>query len=108
VTADPHVGVVMASGGYPGVYETGLPISGLAEASSVPGVHVAHAGTAMKDGGVVTSGGRVLTVVARGESFEQAIARAYDAVGRIGFRGSHVRTDIGRKALIAAAGRGRA
>ncbi len=108
VTADPRVGVVMASGGYPGAYETGLPISGLAEASSVPGVHVAHAGTAMKDGVVVTSGGRVLTVVARGESFEQAVARAYDAVGRIRFPGSHVRTDIGRKALIAAAGRGRA
>ena len=108
VTGDPHVGVVMASGGYPGAYETGLPISGLADASSVAGVHVAHAGTTTRDGSIVTSGGRVLTVVARGESYEQAVARAYDAVKRIGFRGSHVRTDIGRKALIATAGGGSA
>ena len=107
VTPDPHVGVVMASGGYPGSYETGRPISGFDAAAAVPGVHVAHAGTAMQDGGIVTSGGRVLTVVAHGNSYEQAIARAYDAVGRIAFEGSHVRTDIGRKALAAAdAGRG--
>jgi len=107
VAADPHVGVVMASGGYPGAYETGLPISGLAAAATVPGVHVAHAGTALQGGRVVTSGGRVLTVVARGSSYRQAIDRAYDAVGRISFEGSHVRTDIGRKALIATASPGR-
>ena len=105
VTSDPHVGVVMASGGYPGSYRVGVPISGLDDAASVPGVHVAHAGTALEDGRVVTSGGRVLTVVARGKSYEQAIARAYDGVGRIAFEGSHVRTDIGQKALAAAAGR---
>ena len=63
-------------------------------------VHVAHAGTAIAwTAGIVTSGGRVLTVVARGQSYEQAIARAYDAVGRISFEGMHVRTDIGQKAL---------
>lgn len=106
VVPDPHVGVVLASGGYPGPYRTGLPIRGLEDAAAVPGVHVAHAGTALEGGRVVTSGGRVLTVVARGKSFEQAVARAYDAVGRIAFDGSHARTDIGNKALPAAAGRG--
>ena len=108
VTSDPHVGVVMASGGYPGSYETGRRIDGLAAAADVPGVHVAHAGTALQGGRIVTSGGRVLTVVARGASYPQAIARAYDAVGCISFDGSHVRTDIGQKALIAADSRGRA
>lgn len=106
VTSDPHVGVVMASGGYPGPYETGMPIYGLEDAAKVPGVHVAHAGTALQGGRIVTSGGRVLTVVARGNSFEQAVDRAYYAVGRISFEGSHVRTDIGQKALTATAGRG--
>ncbi len=106
VTSDPHVGVVMASGGYPGSYKVGVPIDGLDDAAAVPGVHVAHAGTALEDGRVVTSGGRVLTVVARGKSYEQAIARAYDAVGRISFENSHVRTDIGHKALTVAASRG--
>lgn len=108
VISDPHVGVVMASGGYPGSYETGRPIEGLDDAAAVPGVHVAHAGTALQGGRIVTSGGRVLTVVARGASYPQAIARAYDAVGRIAFDGSHMRTDIGRKALIATEVRGRA
>ena len=106
VTSDPHVGVVMASGGYPGSYETGRPIEGLDAAAAVPGVHVAHAGTALRGGRIVTSGGRVLTVVARGASYPQAIARAYDAAGRIAFDGSHVRTDIGQKALIATGVRG--
>ena len=106
VASDPHVGVVMASGGYPGSYETGRPIDGLDDAAAVPGVHVAHAGTALEGGRIVTSGGRVLTVVARGASYPQAIARAYDAVGRISFDGSHVRTDIGNKALIATESRG--
>ena len=106
VAAEPHVGVVMASGGYPGPYTVGVPIRGLDEAAAVSGVHVAHAGTALENGRVVTGGGRVLTVVARGESWDEAIARAYEAVGRIAFEGSHVRTDIGRKALRAEAGRG--
>ena len=107
VTSDPHVGVVMASGGYPGAYATGLPIRGLDTAAAVPGVHVVHAGTRLEGDRVVTSGGRVLTVVARAASFPEAIARAYDAVGRIAFEGSHVRTDIGQKAVAAEAGRGR-
>ena len=99
VTDDPHVGVVMASGGYPGAYETGFPIEGLAEAATVPGVVVFHAGSALHNRAVVTSGGRVLTVVARGTTFEDAIAHAYEAVGRISFPHAHHRTDIGRKAI---------
>lgn len=80
INRDPHVGVVMASGGYPGSYETGLPIVGLDRAAALPGVRVVHAGTAVSDGAVVTSGGRVLTVVASGASFEEAIRRAYAGV----------------------------
>ena len=99
VTDDPHVGVVIASGGYPGAYETGFPIGGLAEAAAVPGVVVFHAGSALRDRAVVTSGGRVLTVVARGTTFEDAIAHAYEAVGRISFSHAYHRTDIGRKAI---------
>ena len=98
-TTDPHVGVVMASGGYPGPHETGFPIRGLADAAAVPDVVVFHAGSALRDGEVVTSGGRVLTVVAHGTSFQAAMARAYEAVGHIDFSNQHYRTDIGRKAL---------
>ena len=101
VTTDPHVGVVVASGGYPGTYKTGLPIDGLDQAAAEPGVVVFHAGSANKDGRLVTSGGRVLTVVGRGGTFEEAIDRAYRAVGCISFPGKHVRTDIGQKALRA-------
>jgi phosphoribosylamine--glycine ligase len=100
VTDDPHVGVVIASGGYPGAYQVGFPIEGLAEAATVPGVVVFHAGSALRDGTIVTSGGRVLTVVARGATFEAAIAQAYEAVDRISFPHAHHRTDIGRKAIL--------
>ena len=101
VSTDPHVGVVVASDGYPGPYTTGLPIDGLDEAAAIPGVVVFHAGSAHRDSGFVTSGGRVLTVVGRGVTFEEAIARAYQGVGCISFPGKHVRTDIGQKALKA-------
>ena len=96
VTGDPHVGVVVASGGYPGAYTAGRVIAGLDAAADVPGVRIVHAGTRRQDGEVVTSGGRVLTVVARGGSFGQAIDRAYEAVDRISFDGSFARRDIGR------------
>ena len=96
VTADPHVGVVVASGGYPGSYASGRTVEGLEAAAAVPGVRVAHAGTARRDGVVVTAGGRVLTVVARGRTFAQAIDRAYGGVDRISFDGSFARRDIGR------------
>ncbi len=108
VADDPHVGVVMASGGYPGSYATGRAITGLGTAAALPDVRVFHAGTRLDDAGdIVTSGGRVLTVVARGAGFSDAMARAYDAVSRIRFEGSHARTDIGEKAVALAAARAR-
>ena len=106
VSEDVHIGVVMASGGYPGEYKTGFPINGLDAANAVPGVRVVHAGTALRDESVVTSGGRVLTVVARGRSYAEAIARVYEAVTCISFEGCHMRTDIGQKALAQTEGYG--
>jgi phosphoribosylamine--glycine ligase len=97
--ADPSVCVVMASGGYPGPYETGFPITGLREAASEPGVVVFHAGTSRSNGQVVTAGGRVLGVTALGRDIREAISRAYRAVQRIHWKGAHHRTDIGRRAL---------
>ena len=99
VNTDPHVGVVVASGGYPGAYETGFPIEGLAEAAALPDVIVFHAGSAVRDGVAVTSGGRVLTVVGRGPTFLEAIEAAYAGVGQISFPKKYHRTDIGQKAL---------
>ena len=107
-SADPHVGVVLASGGYPGRYETGAAIAGLEAASALDDVLVFHAGTAARNGSVVTAGGRVLTVVGRGRDFPSAIARAYEAEACITFAGKHVRSDIGRKALAAVPGPGSA
>jgi phosphoribosylamine--glycine ligase len=95
----PHVGVVLASKGYPSAGPMGLPIRGLDEAAHVDGALVFHAGTARRNGQVVTAGGRVLTVVGRGASFENAIDRAYAGVSKISFDGMHYRRDIGRKAL---------
>jgi phosphoribosylamine--glycine ligase len=94
------VGVVVAAGGYPGPVTSGAPISGLDAAARVPGVTVFHAGTAVRDGQVVTAGGRVLTVVATGADYRAAIDRAYEAVGLISFEGMQYRRDIGRKALV--------
>jgi phosphoribosylamine--glycine ligase len=96
----PHVGVVLASAGYPGSIRTGVPIRGLEEAERRTDVLVFHAGTAAHGRDLVTSGGRVLTVVGRGPDFETAIARAYAAADLIAFDGKHVRRDIGRKALV--------
>jgi phosphoribosylamine--glycine ligase len=95
----PHVGVVLASGGYPGEFQRGRPIHGEREASEQPGVLVFHAGTTLQDGRLVTSGGRVLTVVGSGDDYAMAIERAYAAVSLVSFEGVHVRRDIGRKAL---------
>jgi phosphoribosylamine--glycine ligase len=88
--------VNLASGGYPGKYRTGLPISGADEAED-DAVHVFHAGTAWNDGRVVTAGGRVLSVTATAPSLDEAIARAYGAVERIRFDGMHFRRDIGTR-----------
>jgi phosphoribosylamine--glycine ligase len=91
--------VVMASGGYPGDYENGKVIRGLDEVSRMKDLFVFHAGTALKDGQVVTSGGRVLGVTGVGEGIEKAIDRTYEAVKRISWEGAHYRKDIGFKAL---------
>jgi phosphoribosylamine--glycine ligase len=93
------VSVAVASGGYPGTYRTGLRIEGIEAAESVAGVQVFHAGTAAGPDGVVTAGGRVLTVTAAGVDLRAAIDRAYDAVDRLHFDGMHVRRDIGRRPL---------
>ena len=92
------VGVVLASAGYPGDVSTGQPIHGVDEAAAVPDVSIYHAGTAMKDNELVTAGGRVLTVVALGNDYQEARARAYEAAGRIHFDGIQYRRDIGLKA----------
>jgi phosphoribosylamine---glycine ligase len=95
-----RVGVVLASGGYPASTSSGRVISGLDHASALDDVLVFHAGTAAAANGVtVTAGGRVLTVVGRGDTFEDAIARAYEGVSRITFEGMRYRSDIGKKAL---------
>jgi phosphoribosylamine--glycine ligase len=95
----PTVCVVMASEGYPGPYEKGRTIRGLAAAAEVPEVQVFHAGTAEINGQVVNAGGRVLGVTAIGGDLPTAIANAYEAVGRISWPGEFHRTDIGGKAL---------
>ncbi len=91
--------VVMASGGYPGKYEKGLPISGLDDAAKVEDAVVFHAGTAESAEGIVTAGGRVLGVTARGDTVQAAIDRAYEAAGRISWEGVQYRRDIGAKAV---------
>ena len=89
--------VNVASGGYPGKYQAGLPIRGVEAAEARPGVRVFHAGTATRNSQLVTAGGRVLGVTAVAERMEAAIAAAYGAVGEISFDGMHYRTDIGRR-----------
>ncbi len=92
---EPAVIVVVAGEGYPGDVTTGRELTGLDAAAEVPGVHLVHAATARTDdGGWIATGGRVLGVVARGEDFAAARARAYDAVDRIGLEGGQHRTDI--------------
>ena len=97
--AEPHVGVVVAAGGYPDSVETDQVISGVDEAAAVPGALVFHAGTSRREGQLVTAGGRVLTVVGRGATFSAAIETAYRSVSCIRFNGMQFRRDIGRKAL---------
>lgn len=95
---DPAVSVVIAAGGYPGSYRKGDVITGLAEAAEA-GAVVFHAGTAFKDGAVVSAGGRVLGVSARGKTIQEAIANAYKGVEKIHFADCFSRKDIGAKAL---------
>lgn len=89
--------VVLASGGYPKKYETGLPIEGLDENGGHSGVIVYHAGTKKQDGRFLTAGGRVLGVTGLGETLPQALEKAYGAVREITFKNAHYRTDIGKK-----------
>lgn len=92
------VTVVMAAPGYPGSYPKGLAISGL-DAAEAAGCTVFHAGTALREGQVVTAGGRVLTVTAFGADLRAAVAKAYEGVGQIAFEGAHYRRDIAAKAF---------
>ena len=89
---DACVGVVMASGGYPGNYKTGFPIHGLNDVDK--DIMVFHAGTKLSDGQVVTNGGRVLTVVATGKTVAEARKKVYANITRISFEGAHYRKDI--------------
>jgi phosphoribosylamine--glycine ligase len=94
-----RVGVVIASGGYPDAFESGELITGLNDAAALDGVRVFHAGTTLIDGRIVSAGGRVLTVVGEGDTFEAAIQRAYAGVDCIRFDGAYARRDIGKRAL---------
>ena len=98
--ARPSVCVVLCSGGYPGKYDTGKIVTGLADAEELPDVKVFHAGTRLDEQNrVLTDGGRVFGVTALGDTLADAKARAYEAVKRINFPGVHYRTDIADKAL---------
>jgi phosphoribosylamine--glycine ligase len=90
---DACVGVVMASGGYPGSYKTGFAISGLGDVDK--DIMVFHAGTRLEEGKIVTSGGRVLVVAARGKTIAEAREKVYANISRINFEGCHYRKDIG-------------
>ncbi len=95
----PAVCVVMAAGGYPGEYEKGKIITGIAQAEKLEDVVVFHAGTAAKDANIVTNGGRVLGVTAMGQTIADAKAKAYEAVDKIKFDGAYCRRDIADKAI---------
>jgi phosphoribosylamine--glycine ligase len=96
---DAAVCVVMASGGYPGTFDSGKKIIGLEDADRFRDVKVFHAGTTKREGGFYTSGGRVLGVTARAPDLPEAVRRAYEAVGSIGFEGAYYRKDIAASAL---------
>jgi len=95
------VTVVLASGGYPGKYATGKPITGIEAAAALPDIVIFHAGTTLKNGQIVTSGGRVLGVSATGADLRDAQAKAYAAIKLIHFEGMQYRTDIGAKGFSA-------
>lgn len=96
---EPCLTVVMAAKGYPGAYAKGEVITDIDLAASAPNTLVFHAGTALKDGEIVSNGGRVLTVAALGYDIDDACTRAYDAAEQIGWDGGFYRTDIGWRAL---------
>ena len=96
---DAAVCVAMASGGYPGAYESGKKITGLEDVAKLDSVKVFHAGTSKREGSFYTSGGRVLGVTARAAELETAVQRAYEACAKIAFEGAHYRKDIAARAL---------
>jgi phosphoribosylamine---glycine ligase len=96
---EPAACIVLASKGYPDEVETGKVIRGLDALKGAPDVMVYHSATAVRDGKVVTVGGRVLGVTALGANLDAAVARAYEAVSKISFEGMRYRKDIGQKAL---------
>jgi phosphoribosylamine--glycine ligase len=102
----PSVCVVLASGGYPGSYAKGKEIMGLDQAALCRDAVIFHAGTALKNGKLVTNGGRVLGVSALGDDIADAIARAYEAIDYISWEGMYYRRDIGHRALARAAEEG--
>jgi phosphoribosylamine--glycine ligase len=97
------ISVTLAAGGYPGEYRSGLPITGIEDANRLEGVQVFHAGTALKEGQLVTAGGRVLSVVAYDRTLQDAVGRAYEAIKHISFEGMHYRKDIAHRGLKALA-----
>jgi phosphoribosylamine--glycine ligase len=107
-TSGATCGVVLASAGYPGAYETGKPITGLAAVDD--DILLFHAGTRLSgpDGELVTGGGRVLTIVAEGPDIAEARRRVYDNVARIQFDGARWRTDIAARELAESGGPGAA
>ncbi|MCI0533514.1 phosphoribosylamine--glycine ligase, partial [bacterium] len=86
--------VVLASGGYPGEYKTGIPIKGIRDVLRIPGIEIFHAGTTRKGGEILTAGGRVLAVTAIGPTREIAFERAYEAAKIISFEGKYYRADL--------------
>ena len=98
-SGEPTASVVLVASGYPGKVENGKRIGGLQEAGRLEGVKIYHAGTRMEDGNVVTAGGRILNVTARGNTLAQALDRAYAACEVINFDGKDYRKDIGKKGL---------
>jgi phosphoribosylamine--glycine ligase len=93
------ISLTLASGGYPGQYRSGLPITGIEEANRIAGVQVFHAGTAFHAGHLVTAGGRVLSVAAHGATLQEAVAKVYEAAACIRFEGMHYRKDIAHRGL---------
>ena len=95
--------IILASGGYPGEYKKGLPITGIEEAEQIPGVVIFHSGTKIQEATpleFLTNGGRVLAVTAVGDTLKEALDRAYAAADKIQFEGKYLRRDIGAKALL--------
>lgn len=103
-TPDPCVCIVLAAGGYPGRYRKGDVITGLTDVDDMEDVVLFHAGTALQDGNVVTRGGRVLGVSARGHDLPHAVARAYEAARLISWNDVQYRTDIAASAMASPAG----